>query len=117
MTDKDQTKPDTDGQNAAPSGQAPATKDGAADAGKDAKASKATGGKPAAKAPAAKPPKPKATRDVVEVTGPRGGFWRAGLHFTGEVRTFEQGELTQKQLSALKAEPRLVVVERTIDPE
>ncbi len=59
-----------------------------------------------------KPRKVKALR----VTGPEGGFRRAGHRFGPEPTDLAIASLTEAQIAALKAEPSLAVSEVEIEP-
>lgn len=53
----------------------------------------------------------------IEVTGPKGGFWRAGLKFTDVPRVFYEGDLTKEQVIAINDEPELKIKFATGDDE
>lgn len=52
---------------------------------------------------------------VVVVTGPRKGRWRAGRHFTAEPVTIPAEDLSEDEIAALQADPRLSVETRETD--
>lgn len=81
----------------------------------DNDASKAGGGNapaPAeqAKKAKAKKSKGKTTSAFLEVIGPKRGFWRAGIKFNAEGKKFAPGDLSEEQIEALEAEPKLTVI-------
>ena len=57
--------------------------------------------------PAPPPPPPPSIRPAIQVRGPARGFWRAGHHFGPDWTTIPLDELTEAQLVAIRAEPRL----------
>ena len=52
-----------------------------------------------------------ATKGLKIVARQKGGFRRAGRHFSFEGETVPLSELSQEEVDQLKAEPQLVVVE------
>ena len=53
---------------------------------------------------------------ALRVTGPEGGFRRAGRRFGPEPTDLALTSLTEAQIAALKAEPSLMVEEVEIEP-
>lgn len=53
--------------------------------------------------------KAKASGAFLTVTGPREGFWRAGMRFDATPSEFGVGDLTDDQIKSLENEPELTV--------
>lgn len=63
----------------------------------------------------AKAPDAKAKRKVLKVTAHGESFRRANLQFSRQARTLYLDDLSEAQVKALKAEPRLSVVEDEVE--
>jgi len=46
---------------------------------------------------------------IVVVIGPKGGFWRAGRHFTPEPTRILASELSEEEAAMLRDEPKLAI--------
>lgn len=66
--------------------------------------------KPTVSDAAAKDDQSAGTGQIVRVTGPKRGRWRAGRHFTAEPQDILIGDLTEDDLQALVDDPKLTVV-------
>lgn len=55
--------------------------------------------------------------EVIEVVGPKEGFWRAGRYFRAKPVVLVLADLEEKQVEAIEAEPKLACVRKTLNAE